>query len=132
MPYNPQRRSAGINKGKRTPRRACDETWSTRASTTTPPEGALQFNLVMHQMMLCSREVGSRDNKSVGTDFRYAVEFSKYGRTPATTARPSWGQPDRLYRLTSATPNRLGTPAPALVADKTRPRPRSRGDECRV
>src|SRR6478735_6020030 len=71
----------------------------------------------MHQMMLCSREVGSRDNKSVGTDFRYAVEFSKYGRAPLEVSRPPPRQPDLRYRLGSTTPNRLCPAVPTLADD---------------
>ena len=109
MPYNPQHRSAGINKGKRTPLKACDETWSTRASTTTP-NGCCNFNLVMHQMMSCPREVGDRTINQFGADFRYAVEFSKYGRAPLEVSRPPPGQPDLHYRLASTTPNRRCQP----------------------
>jgi hypothetical protein len=32
-----------------------------------------------------------------GTDFRYAVEFSKNGHTPAAAFRPPWGQPCKHY-----------------------------------
>src|SRR6478672_4595994 len=129
MPYNPQRRSAGINKGKRTPLKACDETWSTRASTTTP-EGVPQFNLVMHQMILCPAKWVQSD-KSVGADFRYAVEFSKYGRAPLEVSRPPPGQPDLRYRLGSTTPNRLCPALPDSHRRRTRHRVRSHGRVCR-
>ena len=129
MPYNPQHRSAGINKGKHIPLKACDETWSTRASTTTPKR-CCNFNLVMHQMMPCSREVGCRDDKSVGTDFRYAVEFSKYGRAPLEVSRPPPGQPDLRYRLGSTTPNRLCPAVPDSRRRRMRRRIRSRGSVC--
>jgi len=49
-----------------------------------------------------------------GTDFRYAVEFSKYGRTPATTARPSWGQPWKHYPARFAVSN-LPDPIPSAA-----------------
>src|SRR6478736_4364785 len=52
--------------------------------------------------------------KQIGTDFRYTVEFSKNGRTPSEVSRPPPGQPDLHYRLTSATPNRLGPLFPTL------------------
>ena len=38
------------------------------------------------------------NDKSVGTDFRYAVEFSKIKRTPSKAFQPSPGQPDQRYR----------------------------------
>jgi hypothetical protein len=71
-----------------------------------PVQGVSQFNLVMHQMMLCPAKWVQSD-KSVGADFRYAVEFSKYGRAPLEVSRPPPGQPDLRYRLGSTTPNRL-------------------------
>jgi hypothetical protein len=70
------------------------------------PQRGRQNDLVMHQMMSCSREVGDRTINQFGADFRYAVEFSKYGRTPASVSRPAWGQPDLRYRLTATSPNR--------------------------
>ena len=39
----------------------------------------------------------TRSDKSVGTDFRYAVEFSKIKHAPSKAARPSRGQPDQRY-----------------------------------
>jgi len=36
-------------------------------------------------------------HKTIGTDFRYAVEFSKIKRTPKKAFRPSQGQPDEHY-----------------------------------
>ena len=71
-----------------------------------PVQGVSQFNLVMHQMMLCPAK-WVQSEKSVGADFRYAVEFSKYGRAPLEVSRPPPGQPDLRYRLGSTTPNRL-------------------------
>ena len=130
MPYNPQRRSAGINKGKRKPLKACDETWSTRASTTTPPKRR-QNDLVMHQMMSCPREVGDRTINQFGADFRYAVEFSKYGRAPLEVSRPPPGQPDLRYRLGSTTPNRLCPAVPDSRRRRVRRRLRCRGVEHR-
>ena len=53
-----------------------------------------------------------------GTDFRYAVEFSKNGHTPAAAFRPPWGQPCKHYRLTFSAPNRgpgLCLPPPTPV-----------------
>src|SRR6476659_9899686 len=60
----------------------------------------------MHQMMSCSREVGAETINQFGADFRYAVEFSKYGRAPLEVSRPPTGQPDLRYRFGSTTPNR--------------------------
>src|SRR6476469_5817047 len=48
---------------------------------------------------------GRQNNKSVGTDFRYAVEFSKYGRTPAPVSQPAWGQPWKHYPVRFAVSN---------------------------
>ena len=39
------------------------------------------------------------NDKSVGTDFRYAVEFSKIKRAPSTASQPSPGQPDQRYPI---------------------------------
>jgi len=55
--------------------------------------------------------VGDRTINQFGADFRYAVEFSKYGRTPASVSRPAWGQPDLHYRLTATSPNRRCPPS---------------------
>jgi hypothetical protein len=52
-----------------------------------------------------SRQQATPAPEQNGTDFRYAVEFSKYGRTPATTARPSWGQPWKHYPARFAVSN---------------------------
>ena len=50
-----------------------------------------------------------------GTDFRYAVEFSKNGRTPFRTFRSVLGQPDLRYGLLLGLSNPLPDPtAPAL------------------
>ena len=48
---------------------------------------------------------GRQNNKSVGADFRYAVEFSKYGRTPAPVSQPAWGQPWKHYPVRFAVSN---------------------------
>ena len=48
---------------------------------------------------------GRQNNKSVGTDFRYAVEFSKNGRTPSPVSRPAWGQPWKHYPVRFAVSN---------------------------
>ena len=83
---------------RRQPKRPPNETWHTRASKT--------IYLVMHQMMPPSAK-RTRSDKSVGTDFRYAVEFSKIKRTPTKAARPSRGQPDQRYPVRSAVSNPL-------------------------
>jgi len=51
-----------------------------------------------------------RAHKSVGTDFRYAVEFSKIKRAPAKASQPSWGQPDQRYPVRFAVSNRSSRP----------------------
>ncbi len=48
-----------------------------------------------------------------GTDFRYTVEFSKNGHTPAAAFRPPWGQPCKHYRVRSAVSN---CPAPSPLS----------------
>src|SRR5699024_5099328 len=49
--------------------------------------------------------------KKIGTDFRYAVEFSRNGRAPFSTSRPIWGQPDLRYPiLPSASTAGFGIP----------------------
>src|ERR1700712_2095771 len=107
MPYKPQnptrRRDPEINKWKDdNPKRPPNETWHTRASKT--------IYLVMHQMMPPSAK-RTRSDKSVGTDFRYAVEFSKIKRTPTKAARPSRGQPDQRYPVRFAVSNRSSRPS---------------------
>ena len=72
-----------------------------------PTKQDVNNDLVMHQKMPCPREVGGRTINQFGADFRYAVEFSKYGRAPLEVSRPPPGQPDLRYRLGSTTPNRL-------------------------
>ncbi len=42
---------------------------------------------------------GCMNDKSVGTDFRYAVEFSKIKRAPSKAFQPSPGQPDQRYPI---------------------------------
>src|SRR6478752_6460087 len=59
---------------------------------------------------------GRQNNKSVGTDFRYAVEFSKYGRAPLEVSRPPPGQPDLRYRLSAVIPNRRFLPIPTPLS----------------
>jgi hypothetical protein len=87
---------------RRQPKRPPNETWHTRASKT--------IYLVMHQMMPHPREEEMKGDKSVGTDFRYAVEFSKIKRTPTKAARPSRGQPDQRYPVRFAVSNRSSRP----------------------
>jgi hypothetical protein len=77
-----------------------------------PTKQDVNNDLVMHQKMPCPREVGDRTHKTIGADFRYAVEFSKNGRTPLEVSRPPPGQPDLRYRLASTIPNRLRLPIP--------------------
>ena len=48
-----------------------------------------------------------------GTDFRYTVEFSKNGHTPAAAFRPPWGQPCKHYRVRLAEST---CPAPSPTA----------------
>jgi len=86
-----------------------DETWSIRASKSLSRNAPNDVR---------TPRSGCTDDKSVGTDFRYAVEFSKYGRTPSAASRPPQGQPDLRYRLTSTTPNRLGPPPPDALAQR--------------
>jgi hypothetical protein len=86
-----------------------DETWSIRASNSLSRNAPNDVR---------TPRSGCTDDKSVGTDFRYAVEFSKYGRTPSAASRPPQGQPDLRYRLTSTTPNRLGPPPPDALAQR--------------
>ena len=86
-----------------------DETWSIRASKSLSRNAPNDVR---------TPRSGCTDDKSVGTDFRYAVEFSKYGRTPSAASRPPPGQPDLRYRLTSTTPNRLGRPPPDALAQR--------------
>src|SRR5664279_772046 len=50
-----------------------------------------------------------------GTDFRYAVEFSKNGHTPTAAFRPPWGQPAKRYSVRFAVSN-LPVPLPHLRA----------------
>jgi len=85
----------------------------------------------MHQMMPCSREVGAETINQFGADFRYAVEFSKYGRAPLEVSRPPPGQPDLRYRLGSTTPNRLCPAVPDSRRRRVRRRLRCRGGEHR-
>jgi len=86
-----------------------DETWSIRASKSLSRNAPNDVR---------TPRSGCTDDKSVGTDFRYAVEFSKYGRTPSAASRPPRGQPDLRYRLTPTTPNRLGPPPPDALAQR--------------
>jgi hypothetical protein len=95
-----------------------------------PDQEVSQFNLVMHQMMLCPAK-WVQSEKSVGADFRYAVEFSKYGRAPLEVSRPPPGQPDLRYRLGSTTPNRLCPAVPDSRRRRVRRRLRCRGGEHR-
>ena len=68
-------------------------------------------------MMSCPREVGDRTINQFGADFRYAVEFSKNGHTPAPVSRPAWGQPCKHYparfAVSTARPDPLCSPSPA-------------------
>ena len=83
-----------------------------------PQKRGVKNDLVMHQMKPCPREVGDRNHKSVGTDFRYAVEFSKNGRAPSAVSQPAWGQPDLRYRLASTIPNRRSPAVPDSPAKR--------------
>ena len=55
------------------------------------------------------------NDKSVGTDFRYAVEFSKIKRAPSKAFQPSPGQPDQRYPVRSAVSNPL---VPVLLGSR--------------
>ena len=70
-----------------------------------PTKQDVNNDLVMHQKMPCPREVGDRTHKTIGADFRYAVEFSKNGRTPAPVSQPAWGQPCKHYPVRFAVSN---------------------------
>src|ERR1700712_5301633 len=67
------------------------------------------------------------NDKSVGTDFRYAVEFSKIKRAPSKAFQPSPGQPDQRYPVRSAVSNRSSRSFSAPAARRAPPRPVWRG-----
>ena len=94
-----------------TPTKGTDETWSTRASKHSQ---SCQNNLVMHQMMSCHREVGAQTINQLALTFGTLLSSQSTDAHPSAASRPSWGQPDLRYRLTSTTPNRLGPAAPRL------------------
>ena len=77
---------------------------------------------VRHQNLRHHKGSSKPQRQTIGTDFRYAVEFSKYGRTPATTSRPSWGQPWKHYAVRFAVSTaRPSSPLPPLPVRRPRP-----------
>lgn len=115
MPYNLQGQAPRSTLESEHPK-VLDETWSTRASTSnTPKKEHPKHNLVMHQMMPTHHKNGCMNDKSVGTDFRYAVEFSKIKRAPSKAFQPSPGQPDQRYPVRSAVSNPL---VPVLLGSR--------------
>ena len=57
-----------------------------------------------------SQHHNNAGSNQFGTDFRYAVEFSKNRRTPSTASRPSQGQPEPRYPVRSGLSNPVPTP----------------------
>ncbi len=51
------------------------------------------------------RHANKTQHQTHGTDFRYAVEFSKNGRAPSPVSQPAWGQPCKHYPVRSAVSN---------------------------
>ena len=88
MPYNPQRRSAGINKGKRTPEGMRLKPGPHELAQQHPQRG-VKYDLVMHQMMSCPREVGGR------TINQLALTFGTLLSSQSTGAH-RWKSLDRL------------------------------------
>ena len=115
MPYNHRPRKA-VSQQMESGQPAMgltDETWSIRASKSLSRNAPNDVR---------TPRSGCTDDKSVGTDFRYAVEFSKYGRTPATTSRPFWGQPWKHYAVRFAVSTaRPSSPLPPLPVRRPRP-----------
>ena len=83
-----------------------------------PTKQGVNNDLVMHQRNALPPRSGRQNNKTIGADFRYAVEFSKNGRTPLEVSRPPPGQPDLRYRLASTIPNRRRLPDPDSLAER--------------
>ena len=105
-------RKAIVNKNRENAPLRPEGRTNTRSQSQTRAN-ARKFETTIFTTMLWTPEADSPPHRQQatpapeqnGTDFRYAVEFSKYGRTPATTARPSWGQPWKHYPARFAVSN---------------------------
>ena len=103
-------------------KKEADETWSTRASTSSAPKEAHKLISRNAPNDVHTPRRGYADDKSVGTDFRYAVEFSKIKRAPNKASQPARGQPDQRYPVRFAVSNPL-VPGPSRVSPEGELRP---------